>query len=80
MAVMLSKVKAEAIAFQSSLNTSRARMTEDFNAHAAKAKEELAIMPEAAGIRAVCDMVAELQDEDASLTARANLPGSSIVA
>lgn len=72
--------KAEtAASLQASLQASRVSVNESNKAELAKVTEELAMLPEAAGIRAVCDLYAGMRDAEEGRAAQANHPGSSVV-
>ena len=75
----LDKKAAAREATEASLQASRRRANDSWRADMTKVNEELAMLPEAAGIRAVCDMYAGMRDKEEVLKAKANGPGASVV-
>ena len=66
-------------ATEASLQASRRRANDSWRADITKVNEELAMLPEAAGIRAVCDLYAGMRDKEEDLEAKATGPGASVV-
>lgn len=79
MGVLLDDKTATAADMQDALQASRVHLVESFSAEVKKVREELASLPEAAGIRAVCDMYADMRDVEDGRAAEANRPNSSVV-
>jgi len=72
----LTEKAAMMAAAQAALEAAHVLAAESFSAEVAKVREEFAMWPEAAGIRAVCDLYADMQDREEARTAQTNRLGS----